>query len=86
MAISSIQEPTSMSKKKNSIRPIFSFSRKLFISVILLFWAFVAIFIAYQYSREKSFKIELLNNQLQDFNYLFNESINPNVPGKQEYI
>lgn len=45
-----------------------SFSRKLFLSVISLFLVFALCFIAYQYQREKEYKIELLNTQLQDYN------------------
>jgi len=46
----------------------FSFGRKLFLSVTLLFLTFVAIFIIFQYQREKEYKIELLNSKLQDCN------------------
>lgn len=46
-----------------------SFSRKLFLSVISLFLVFAACFMAYQYQREKEYKIDLLNTQLQDYNY-----------------
>ena len=35
-----------------------SFSRKLFLSVISLFLVFVICFIAYQYQREREYKIE----------------------------
>lgn len=45
-----------------------SFSRKLFLSVILLFVVFATCFIAYQYQREREYKAELLNLQLQDYN------------------
>lgn len=45
-----------------------SFSRKLFLSVISLFIVFAICFIAYQYQREREYKIELLNIQLQDYN------------------
>lgn len=45
-----------------------SFSRKLFLSVISLFLVFALCFIAYQYQREKEYKIELLHTQLQDYN------------------
>ena len=45
-----------------------SFSRKLFLSVISLFLVFAICFIAYQYQREREYKIELLNTQLQDYN------------------
>lgn len=54
--------------KPNKDRHLFSFSRKLFLSVISLFLAFAACFIIYQYQREKEYKIELLNLQLQDYN------------------
>ena len=47
---------------------ILSFSQRLFISVILLFIAFAACFMIFQYQREKSFKTELLNTQLQNYN------------------
>ncbi|NDV81516.1 cell wall metabolism sensor histidine kinase WalK [Bacteroides sp. 51] len=46
----------------------FSFGRKLFLSVTLLFLTFVAIFVIFQYQREKEFKVELLNSKLQDCN------------------
>lgn len=46
----------------------FSFSRKLFFSVISLFLVFSGCFITYQYQREKEYKVELLNLQLQDYN------------------
>ena len=45
-----------------------SFSQKLFLSVISLFVFFAACFIAYQYQREREYKVELLNTQLQDYN------------------
>ena len=52
-----------------------SFSRKLFLSVISLFLVFAACFIAYQYQREKEYKVELLHSQLQDYNARLNEKI-----------
>lgn len=48
--------------------PFFSFSRKLFFSVISIFILFALSFVAYQYQREKEFKIEYLNTKLQDYN------------------
>lgn len=47
---------------------LLTFSRKLFLSVITLFIAFAACFILFQYQREKSYKTELLNTQLQNYN------------------
>lgn len=49
-------------------RRFLSFSRRLFLSVILLFLVFAGSFIAYQYQREKEYKIELLDTKLQDCN------------------
>ena len=51
-----------------SPRHFLSFSRKLFLSVISLFVVFAACFIAYQYQREKEYKVELLHTQLQSYN------------------
>lgn len=47
---------------------LLSFSRQLFLSVIALFVAFVVCFMAFQYRREKDYKVELLNTQLQNYN------------------
>lgn len=47
---------------------VLPFSQKLFLSVISLFIAFTACFMAFQYRREKEYKIELLNTQLQNYN------------------
>ena len=52
-----------------------SFSRKLFLSVISLFLVFAACFIAYQYQREKEYKVDLLHSQLQDYNARLHEKI-----------
>ena len=55
---------------------LLSFSRKLFLSVISLFLVFAVCFIAYQYQREKEYKIELLNTQLQNYNHSLFEQLN----------
>ena len=57
-----------IASKPNNDRHFLSFSRKLFLSVISLFLVFSACFIAYQYQREKEYKVELLDMQLQDYN------------------
>ena len=49
-----------IASKPNNDRHFLSFSRKLFLSVISLFLVFAACFIAYQYQREKEYKVELL--------------------------
>ena len=53
----------------------FSFSRKLFFSIIVLFIAFAVCFLSYQYKREKEYKVELLNTQLQAYNNLLYERL-----------
>ena len=45
-----------------------SFSWKLYLLVISLFIVFSLCFIAYQYQREKEYKVELLDMQLQNYN------------------
>lgn len=44
------------------------FNKRLFLSVITLFLAFAVCFMLFQYQREKSYKSELLNTQLQNYN------------------
>ena len=47
---------------------ILSFSQRLFVTVVFLFVAFAVCFIAFQYQREKTYKSEVLNIQLQSYN------------------
>lgn len=54
--------------KPNKHKHSISFSWKLFLSVISLYIVFALCFIAYQYQREKEYKVELLDMQLQDYN------------------
>lgn len=62
-----------------------SFSQKLFFSVIGLFMVFAACFIAYQYQREKEYKIELLHTQLQDYNVRLHEKFD-SLPYSKEKV
>lgn len=63
-----------------------SFSRKLFLSVILLFLVFAICFIVYQYQREKEYKVELLNTQLQDYNSRLYELLHDNASSAEDTI
>ena len=54
--------------KLNDGSRFFSFSNRLFFSVVALFVLSVGFFIIYQYQREKAFKVELLDLKLQDYN------------------
>lgn len=47
---------------------ILPFSQMLFLSVIFLFLGYAVCFMLFQYNREKAYKIELLNTQLQNYN------------------
>lgn len=47
---------------------ILPFSQRLFFSVIFLFLGYAVCFMLFQYKREKAYKIELLNTQLQNYN------------------
>lgn len=61
--------------KPNKERHFLSFSRKLFLSAISLFLVFTACFMAYQYQREKAYKVELLDAQLQNYNDRMNQKL-----------
>ncbi|OFX84272.1 MAG: hypothetical protein A2W99_00690 [Bacteroidetes bacterium GWF2_33_16] len=56
----------------------FSFRRKLFIYFFTLFLLFALIIVAFQYSREKRYRINQLNNSLQNISELTNNFINVN--------
>lgn len=47
---------------------ILPFSQRLFLSVIFFFLGYAVCFMLFQYKREKAYKIELLNTQLQNYN------------------
>lgn len=47
---------------------ILPFSQRLFLSVIFIFLGYAVCFMLFQYKREKAYKIELLNTQLQNYN------------------
>ena len=54
-----------MRKRTSRLLP---FSRQLFLSVMTLFVAFSACFMLFQYQREKAYKSDVLNMQLQNYN------------------
>ena len=49
------------------------FSTRLFLSVLILFLTFVSGFIIFQYNREKTYRIELLDTMLQSINLRLDE-------------
>ena len=64
--------------EKNIQKPVFTFHRKLFLQILALFLLFVLLIGYHQYQREKSFKIGLLTEQLQEYNNHIYEMIESN--------
>jgi two-component system, OmpR family, sensor kinase len=56
-------------------KPVFTFHRKLFFTVVSTFLVFVLLVSLYQYRREKAFRIDLMTEQLQSYNNLVFEVI-----------
>jgi signal transduction histidine kinase len=52
-----------------------SIGRKLFLKVISLFILFAVLFIVFQQTREKEYKIDMLNMRLQDYNLRMGEAL-----------
>lgn len=72
--------------KPNKDTHFLSFSRKLFLSVISLFLVFAVCFIAYQYQREKEYKVELLDMQLQDYNERLHQELQETPDSLWKYM
>lgn len=69
---------------------ILPFSQRLFLSVIFLFLGYAVCFMLFQYKREKAYKIELLNTQLQNYNnqlcYFLADHHGVNSDSMQSYV
>lgn len=64
-------------------------SYKLFYTLVVLFLLFVGCFILYQHHRERAFRIELLQTQLQDFNHQVYDMLQDDsivYPNKQQQV
>jgi len=64
-------------------------SYKLFYTLVVLFLLFVSCFILYQHHRERAFRIELLQTQLQDFNHQVYDLLQDDsivYPDKQQQV
>ena len=68
------------------IRRPFSFSSKLFFSVMTLYAVFALSFLYYQYHQEKAHKVELLDNQLTMFNRQLFEHMSDSAFSLSDYI
>lgn len=62
-----------------------SFHKRLFLMLIAFSWTIVFCFIGYQYLREKEYKSEFLNTQLQQYNRHLLETVKEGVP-YEEFI
>ncbi|MFR9580668.1 MAG: hypothetical protein SNH80_08220, partial [Rikenellaceae bacterium] len=41
----------------------------MFLALLILLWGLMICFVSYQYSRERQFKVDMLNTSLQQLNY-----------------
>lgn len=57
-----------------------SFHKRLFLMLLTFSWAIILCFIGYQYLREKEYKLEFLNVQLQQYNHHLLETIEDGLP------
>lgn len=62
-----------------------SFHKRLFLMLLAFSWAIVLCFIGYQYIREKEYKSESLNAQLQQYNRHLLDIVEEGLP-YEEYI
>ena len=62
-----------------------SYHKRLFVQIIAFSWAMVLCFIGFQYIREKEYKSELLNTQLQQYNQHLITSVEAGDPF-EDYI
>lgn len=67
----------------NRGKPIISFNNRIFLSVLLVFILFAGSFIIYQYQREKHYRVENFNTQLQGINNRI-YTLLPTVPTEKE--
>ncbi len=51
------------------------FSRRILFGILSILTLFALLLVFFQHSREKKYKIEILNTQLQDYNHRLNESM-----------
>ena len=62
-----------------------SYHKRLFLQLIAFSWAMVLCFVGYQYIREKEYKSEFLNAQLQQYNRHLLATVEEGEP-YEEYI
>ena len=57
-----------------------SYHRRLFLLLLVFSWSLVACFVLFQYGREKHFKTEHLNGELQLFNMRLIDALEEGIP------
>ena len=62
-----------------------SFHKQLFLQLIIFSWTIVLCFIGFQYQREKEYKSEFLNAQLQQYNRHLLDTVEEGLP-YEDYI
>ena len=62
-----------------------SYHRRLFLMLLAFFWSIILCFIYFQYTREKQYKTDFLNAQLQLYNTTLLQTIE-NAPSFEEYV
>ncbi len=64
------------STNRNSIYDDSSVQSYIFVALLILLWGLILTFVGYQYSREKQYKVELLNSRLQQLNLHLADELN----------
>ena len=62
-----------------------SYHKRLFLMLLAFFWSIIICFIYFQYTREKQYKSDFLNAQLQLYNTTLLQTIE-NAPSFEEYV
>ena len=62
-----------------------SYHKRLFLMLLAFFWSIILCFIYFQYTREKQYKSDFLNAQLQLYNTTLLQTIE-NAPSFEEYV
>ena len=62
------------------------FSKKLYLSVIGVFVLFAVCFVLFQYHREKAYKLELMQNRMQIYNYEMMEALGNNIMEQKAFM
>lgn len=62
------------------------FSKRLYLSVIGVFVLFAVCFVLFQFHREKAYKLELMQNRMQIYNYEMMETLGNNIMKQEAFM